>query len=170
MKFFFTLIISVLILWGQSYGNPIISWYDLMDYNSDTGKLNHQLNNKLAAPIKLVGFIVPLMDDTNFEMVKEFYLVPDPMMCIHVPPPPPNQMVHVIMEKPVPLDSDLEGIWIYGTLETIPHPIEFGDPGFRLKGKKGVPCDDYPYDEFIDPLSVLDLEEPLEPPNPENLE
>jgi hypothetical protein len=41
------------------------------------------------------GYIVPLEDDR--EEVKEFLLVPSAGARIHVPPPPPNQIVHVVM-------------------------------------------------------------------------
>ena len=51
-------------------------------------------------------FAVPLEEDEEgFEFVKEFLLVPVYGMCIHVPPPPPNQVVHVVVEKPVYFDT-----------------------------------------------------------------
>lgn len=44
--------------------------------------------------IKIPGFVVPL--EFNDEMViTEFFLVPFFGACIHVPPPPPNQMIHI---------------------------------------------------------------------------
>ena len=93
-----------------------------------------------------------------FENIKEFYLVPDPMMCVHVPPPPSNQFLHVKMNKPIPLNSDFEGVWIYGNITTINANAEYGDPGYVLEGFHHEECDDYPYDEFL----VDDLDELLE--------
>ena len=135
---------------------PLLSWYDLMDYDSDSGVSAQSLKKKMSTRVRVVGFIVPLIDNTNFDTVKEFYLVPDPMMCIHVPPPPPNQMIHVKMKNPVPLDIDFEGVWIHGKIVTKPGPIAYGDPGFYIEGSSAEACDDYPFDEFLDPLSVLE--------------
>ena len=41
--------------------------------------------------------MVPLEDD--LDVVTEFLLVPYAGACIHVPPPPPNQIVYVKMDK-----------------------------------------------------------------------
>tara|TARA_B100001758_G_C18114516_1_gene455404 strand:- start:31 stop:588 length:558 start_codon:yes stop_codon:yes gene_type:complete len=62
-------------------------------------KINENLVGK---KIKLYGFMVPLeMDYNETLMVNQFVLVPSGGMCIHVPPPPPNQMVFVKLKKPV---------------------------------------------------------------------
>lgn len=44
--------------------------------------------------VALAGFIVPLNLNAK-DRVDEFLLVPYFGACIHVPPPPPNQIVHV---------------------------------------------------------------------------
>lgn len=62
--------------------------------------------------ISLAGFLVPL-DDNALES-KEFLLVPNSQGCIHVPPPPPNQVVHVKMEKQIPINW--KPLWIEGKL------------------------------------------------------
>ncbi|MCB1814569.1 MAG: DUF3299 domain-containing protein, partial [Candidatus Competibacteraceae bacterium] len=43
--------------------------------------------------VRIPGFLLPL--NYEGEKVTEFLLVPVVGACIHVPPPPPNQMVHV---------------------------------------------------------------------------
>jgi len=73
-----------------------------------------ELNNQV---VSLPGFIVPL--ETNDEnAITEFFLVPYFGACIHVPPPPPNQIIFVRYEKGL----QVEGIWmpfeIKGTLFT----------------------------------------------------
>ena len=51
--------------------------------------------------IQIDGFMVPLEFDYGEGLtVEEFVLVPDAGMCIHVPPPPPNQMIFVKLKKP----------------------------------------------------------------------
>jgi hypothetical protein len=57
------------------------------------------------------------MDSTG--LVTEFFLVPFLGACIHVPPPPPNQIVYVKLSKGgVRLGSPEEAYWITGTLHT----------------------------------------------------
>ena len=51
----------------------------------------------------------------DFYTVTEMLLVPDPLACIHVPPPPPNQMIYVTLEEAIPVDMDLRGIELSGT-------------------------------------------------------
>jgi hypothetical protein len=46
--------------------------------------------------IRLAGYLLPL--EMSGTLVKEFLLVPYFGACIHVPPPPPNQIVHVAMQ------------------------------------------------------------------------
>jgi hypothetical protein len=50
-----------------------------------------------GARIEIPGFVVPLDVDTDH--VKEFLLVPYFGACIHVPPPPSNQVLHIIVPK-----------------------------------------------------------------------
>ncbi len=47
-----------------------------------------------GATVRLPGFIVPL-EGVKSGDVSEFLLVPYFGSCIHVPPPPPNQIVYV---------------------------------------------------------------------------
>lgn len=47
-----------------------------------------------GAKINIPGFIVPL-DFDDKQQVTEFLLVPFFGACIHLPPPPPNQIIHV---------------------------------------------------------------------------
>jgi len=47
-----------------------------------------------GAKVRIPGFIVPLEADDQGRLT-EFFLVPILGACIHVPPPPPNQIVYV---------------------------------------------------------------------------
>lgn len=142
----------------QIFSTELTSWYDLIEYDTDTKVLSTHLKEKISKEVKVVGFIVPLTDDLEFDKIKEFYLVPDPMMCIHVPPPPPNQMIYVKMNKAIDLNIDFEGVYITGQLKALDKEFEYGDPGFELQGTHAVACDDYPFDEFLDPLLELNIE------------
>ena len=67
--------------------------------------------------IKLPGYIVPLQMSAD-GLVGEFFLVPYVGACIHVPPPPPNQMVYIVLEKALPLTALYEPYWVTGTVHT----------------------------------------------------
>ena len=67
--------------------------------------------------IGIPGFIVPLEFDDEL-IVTEFFLVPYFGACIHVPPPPPNQIIYVKYAKGLELKTLYDPFWIYGTLKT----------------------------------------------------
>ena len=100
-----------------------------MDYvtaKSSSAELE-ALNGKL---IKIPGFMVPLEDSQK--AVTEFLLVPSPQACIHVPPPPPNQMVYVKMK--VGSEVAFGPIWVYGTLNLVTKKSIYGEASFELIG------------------------------------
>ena len=67
--------------------------------------------------IRMPGFIVPL-EFNKEQRVTEFFLVPFFGACMHLPPPPPNQIVYGNMEQGVELYSLMDAFWIEGTLST----------------------------------------------------
>ncbi|MBM4217133.1 MAG: DUF3299 domain-containing protein [Gammaproteobacteria bacterium] len=85
--------------------------------------------------IKIPGFIVPL-DIGKDGLVSEFFLVPYFGACIHVPPPPPNQIVYVRMSKGVALDSIYEAYWITGRMKTTNKTTRLGASAYQLNGLK----------------------------------
>ncbi|ARU59458.1 membrane protein [Oleiphilus messinensis] len=86
-----------------------------------------ELNGKA---IKLPGFIVPLEGDEN--RVTEFLLVPYFGACIHVPPPPANQIVHVKYPKGVPGELLYSPVWIEGPLSTSTVATELATSGYSM--------------------------------------
>ncbi len=80
--------------------------------------------------VKLPGFLVPL--EMEAEAVKEFFLVPYFGACIHTPPPPANQIVHVVLTEPVPFDNLYEPYWASGTLSITQTRTDLGTAGYRL--------------------------------------
>ncbi len=67
--------------------------------------------------IRIPGFIVPL-EYNDKQVITEFFLVPYFGACIHVPPPPPNQIIHVKYPKGLTLDALYDPFWIEGQLKT----------------------------------------------------
>lgn len=64
---------------------------------------------------RIPGFVVPLKT-TNDMRILEFFLVPYYGACIHVPPPPPNQIIHVKYKEGFTLEALYDPVWIEGKL------------------------------------------------------
>lgn len=64
---------------------------------------------------KLPGYMVPVAFDDQGR-VTELFLVPYFGACIHVPPPPPNQIVYIKPSKPVAAGEIWDAYWAIGTL------------------------------------------------------
>ena len=90
---------------------------------------NSPINPELKGKnIRLVGFPVPL-EFNEATKISEFYLVPYFGACIHLPPPPPNQIVFIStdeenaidlydMQDPIIVEGNLE---IEGKISEIAH-------------------------------------------------
>lgn len=79
-----------------------------------TPKLSKELKVAMAKSISIKGFMIPL--DYNSKKVDEFLLVPFIPSCMHVPPPPANQVVLVKMEKGKKTKSSYFPIKVSGVL------------------------------------------------------
>ncbi len=67
--------------------------------------------------IRIPGFVVPLDFDER-QRVTRFFLVPFFGACIHVPPPPPNQIVYAESEKGFEQASLYDAFWLSGRIST----------------------------------------------------
>ncbi len=88
--------------------------------------------------VKLPGYIVPL-DVTDEGRVTEFLLVPYFGACIHVPPPPSNQIVHVRSELGVLMDALYQPFWVEGPLKVEHTSSELADAGYQIEASKIYP-------------------------------
>lgn len=87
--------------------------------------------------IRMAGFLVRLEGDDKH--IREFLLVPYFGACVHVPPPPTNQVVHVIPDQPVPAEQDMGAVWVSGTLSLAAAKTDLGDAGYRIAAVKVEP-------------------------------
>jgi hypothetical protein len=71
------------------------------------------LNGQL---VKIPGYLLPL--EFSGKEITEFLLVPWVGACIHTPPPPPNQIVHVKSDRPVGNFALFAPIWVTGRMTT----------------------------------------------------
>ena len=65
--------------------------------------------------VRIPGFVVPIETDGEGRL-KEFFLVPYFGACIHVPPPPANQIIYGRLENPIPMVNIWDAFWMEGTL------------------------------------------------------
>ena len=82
--------------------------------------------------IRLPGFVVPL--ETDATEIAEFLLVPYFGACIHVPPPPANQTVHVLTADGAAYRGELfDTVWVEGRMRVEPFSNALGDAGYRIE-------------------------------------
>jgi hypothetical protein len=94
--------------------------------------MNFNVNKKLEGRnVRIPGFIVPLELNEQGK-VTEFFLVPYFGACIHVPPPPPNQMLFVTVPKGITLDSMYAAYWVTGRLSTRTKQTRLGAAAYTL--------------------------------------
>ena len=95
----------------------------------------HDYDGKI---VKLPGFVVPLEMDAK--TIQEFLLVPYYGACIHTPPPPANQTVHVVTDENHAHQGQLfDTVWVTGTIRVEKLSSELGEAGYRIKALKVEP-------------------------------
>jgi hypothetical protein len=68
----------------------------------------------LDKSVRMPGYVLPL--EFKDRKVVEFLLVPTVGACIHTPPPPPNQIVHVSYPEGIEVNGLFTPVWITGTM------------------------------------------------------
>lgn len=99
--------------------------YDLLEHEPPVVHVGEKRNKQFGTlhtvgwldgrKVKLVGYVVPLETDSHGRM-KEFFFVPFYGACIHVPPPPPNMIVHVVLAQAIDTPSLWDPFWLKGNL------------------------------------------------------
>ncbi|KXU39312.1 hypothetical protein AXE65_09580 [Ventosimonas gracilis] len=84
--------------------------------------------------IRIGGYPVPLETDDKGRSI-EFFLVPYPGACIHVPPPPPNQLLLVRYPKGIELDDIYAPLWVSGVLHIEPISNDLAEAVYALDAK-----------------------------------
>ena len=97
-------------LWDEAPGNPAVH-----------GKT-----------IAISGYVASL-DFTGKTELKEFLLVPYFGACIHIPPPPANQIIHVTLLKPRKGIRSMDEVTVYGKLDLERRESDMGRSGYSMK-------------------------------------
>jgi len=59
--------------------------------------------------------------------------------CIHVPPPPANQIIYVKIERGFDVQGTFDPVWVTGTLNVAPTFTGLADAGYSLEAEKVEP-------------------------------
>ncbi|NWO03293.1 MAG: DUF3299 domain-containing protein [Idiomarinaceae bacterium] len=81
--------------------------------------------------VRIPGYVVQLEGDAD--NVTEFLLVPYFGACIHVPPPPPNQIIHVEYAEGVPYENTYDAVWIEGTIKVERKEGDLAVVGYQME-------------------------------------
>ncbi|MEM7693333.1 MAG: DUF3299 domain-containing protein [Pseudomonadota bacterium] len=112
---------------GTTAEDVMLFYLDLGDMRSlqpQIGSIDKSLDGKR---VRLAGYTTPVGFGEN---ERRFLLVPELGACIHVPPPPPNQIVYV-PEASGPLEM-FAPVWVTGTLRANPVSTILADVGYQL--------------------------------------
>lgn len=102
-----------------------------------------QVQTNLDAPViealdgelvKIPGYVVQLEGDDR--RVTEFLLVPYFGACIHVPPPPPNQIIHVKFPEGVPYAVTYDAVWVSGTIKVDRSESDIAVTGYVIEANE----------------------------------
>jgi uncharacterized protein len=103
----------------------------------DKAPVNPEL---VGQAVRIPGFVVPL-EDTK-DGIKEFLLVPYFGACVHSPPPPSNQIIHVLPKSAVKNLRSMDAVWISGTLSNTQTDSYMGASSWRLEAVTVAPYAD----------------------------
>src|SRR5262245_51648061 len=84
--------------------------------------------------VRIGGYIVPL--DFDATRVTEFLLVPFVGACIHVPPPPANQIIYVKAEKGFDVQGTFDAVWVTGKMKVSTAFTGLAEAGYTIDADK----------------------------------
>ena len=80
--------------------------------------------------VRIDGYVVPL--DFDATKVREFLLVPFVGACIHVPPPPANQIIYVKLEKGFEVAGTFDPVTVTGKLSAAQTFTGLAETGYSI--------------------------------------
>jgi hypothetical protein len=84
--------------------------------------------------VRIGGYVVPL--DFDATKIKEFLLVPFVGACIHVPPPPPNQIIYVKAGEGFEVTGQFDPVYVTGTLKTARQFTGLAATGYTMEADR----------------------------------
>jgi hypothetical protein len=100
----------------------------------DTAPVNPALVGQV---VRIPGYVVPL--EEGKAGMTEFLLVPYFGACVHTPPPPSNQIIHVLPKSAAPGLRSMDTVWVTGVLTTLQTDSYMGTASWRLAATSVAP-------------------------------
>ena len=132
-----------------------LTWTDLLPQNDParavSGIVEHeQIASSFAQPtstgtrrdwdaqrVRLPGYTVPVVYEDD--RVREFLLVPYVGACIHVPPPPANQLVYVRSDTPFVSTGLFDPVRVTGRLDSSETSTRLARIGYTMQAEAVAP-------------------------------
>ena len=111
-----------------------VDWQTLRELDYETGTKSPAITQLVSdgVIVRVPGFMIALEDAAD--AVTEFLLVPYPMTCIHVPPPPPNLIIHVKMAGTKKQKVFWDPVWVQGRLQVVETASPYGEAAYTMTG------------------------------------
>ncbi|WP_371322547.1 DUF3299 domain-containing protein [Dechloromonas sp. ZY10] len=84
--------------------------------------------------VRIAGYVIPL--DRQGDRVSELLLVPYFGACIHSPPPPANQTIHIVLNQPRNGIQTMDTFWVNGQLSVDRGDSGLGIYGYRIRAER----------------------------------
>jgi len=90
--------------------------------------------------VRLPGYLVPIK--AGKAGVSEFLLVPYFGACVHSPPPPANQIIHVLPRTPAKGLRSMDTVWVSGPIRAVRTDSYMGMSGYRIEAVQVAPYEE----------------------------
>jgi len=119
--------------------SPVVSL--VLELKGDAPKPPRMADGLDGERVRLSGYVVPLKFSGGG--VEEFLLVPYAGACIHVPPPPKNQIVLVTSAKPIDARGLYQAVTVTGTISVGGSQTGLAEAGYRMTAGKVADYSEY---------------------------
>ena len=109
-------------------------WMSLRSQQPDGGVSPAVVPELDGQRVRIGGYVVAL--DFDATKIKEFLLVPFVGACIHVPAPPPNQIIYVTAREGFEVNGQFDPVYVTGTLKTARQFTGLAATGYTMEAEK----------------------------------
>jgi hypothetical protein len=148
---FFALVFSIPMLFSCTKKAPVVEarhqkhppprsitiWDDIAKFEPKDKKPPKEVEEILGKEVEIAGFII--LNEGDGDDLKEFLITPISGGCIHVPPPPPNYIIHVTMPPKVTTKFVYGPILVNGILRLPKDPADRNHFTLEMEGHQVGP-------------------------------
>jgi hypothetical protein len=113
---------------------PEAPWMSMRSQQPDSSAKPAVVPELDGQRVRIGGYVVAL--DFDATKIKEFLLVPFVGACIHVPPPPPNQIIYVKATDGFEVSGQFDPVYVTGTIKTSRQFTGLAATGYTMDAEK----------------------------------